>query len=186
MNLIYWSVFVLVKSLCTAFLTSNNIVYTKHNTHYMIPLNPLNTNNSEWSLPTMNGLQLLYKPPQIVLCIPDNVAHGLMIQCFVSALNANNDILIIQCDNFRKALNEYKLLIGVIGNDFLVGYIAVKNTCTSKNTVYIHTILPLNGNGVYNITGMFYMLNAQYKPCDFNYTDLSTYWKKIINLYSLY
>ena len=182
MKLIHLTLF--IKSLCTAFFIPHYIVYTaKHNTHNMIPLN---MNNSEWTLPHMNGLQSLYKPPRIVPFIPHNVARSLMIQCFVSALNANNDILIMQCDNFRKAVNEYKLLIGVIGNDFLVGYVAVKNTHTCKNTVYLHTILPLSSNGVYNITGMFYMLNAQYKPCDFNYTYLSTYWKKIINLYSLY
>ena len=96
MKIIHLTLF--IKSLCTAFFIPHYIVYTaKHNTHNMIPLN---MNNSEWTLPHMNGLQSLYKPPRIVPFIPYNVARGLMIQCFVSALNANNDILIIQCDNF--------------------------------------------------------------------------------------
>ena len=128
MRLINLTVFFFIKSLCTAYFISKKTIYTKHNTLFMIPLS---TNNTEWTLPSMNGLQSLYKPPRIVPFVPYNVARSLMIQCFVNALNANNDILIIQSDNFRKALNENK-------------------------------------------------------PCDFNYTYLSTYWKQIINLYSLY
>ena len=176
---LFYLPFLFYEALCNAFVTL--ITYKCTHTYNMIPKH---NNNSDWTLPS--SLQSLYSPPKIVPYIPYSIARTLLIQRFVYALNINNDVLIMQCDSFRRAINEHKLLIGVIGDDFLVGYIPIKNIPIGKNIVYIHTILPLNGTGHYNITGMIRLFNVQYNPCIFNYTFLSTYWKTIINLYFTY
>ena len=104
------------------------------------------------------------------------------------ALNDNDDISIGQCEEFRRFIvrshDMPKPLIGIIGNDYMVGFRVLKEF--NRTQIYLQTILPLQGNGQYNVTSMLKLFYVQYTECIINTNTLSTYWKNVLKLSSLY
>ena len=130
----------------------------------------------------------LYSPPRIIPYVPYSIAYDVLVKEYTRALNDNDDISIGQCEEFRRFIvrshDMPKPLIGIIGNDYMVGFRVLKEF--NRTQIYLQTILPLQGNGQYNVTSMLKLFYVQYTECIINTNTLSTYWKNVLKLNSLY
>jgi len=82
----------------------------------------------------------------------------------------NDDLLINHCEHFRRTLLDNvnckkfpKARYGMFGEDYLVGFIAVKQNDT--NVITIESILPLYTTNTYNISSMLKLFHTQYNGC---------------------
>jgi len=142
-------------------------------------------NITDWSLPE------LYAPPSIIPVIPHSLARSVMLSKYSRSVYEDNDSLINHCEHFRRYLLNNtnskqfpKARYGIIGEDYLVGFIAIKQNDT--NRVTIESILPLNTKNMYNISSMLKLFHIQYNDCIINTASLPPHWKDIFYLYECY
>ena len=142
-------------------------------------------NSTDWSLPE------LYAPPSIIPLIPYKLARSVMLSKYSLSVFQDNDLLINHCEHFRRTLLDNinskqfpKARYGLFGEDYLVGFIAVKQNNT--NIVTIESILPLYTKSTYNISSMLKLFHIQYNGCIINTSSLPSYWKDIFYLYKCF
>ena len=133
----------------------------------------------------------LYSPPLLIPLIPNTLVKCLMLHKYLNELQNNNDIGIMQCEQFRKYYMQHsvrcfpKARFGIVGDDYLVAFLNEKNKQTGTTDVCIESILPINTN-VYNITSMLQVFHMQYKPCIITHNKMSKYWQHIFDIYNTY
>jgi len=142
-------------------------------------------NSTDWSLPE------LYAPPSIIPLIPYQLARSVMLSKYSLSVFQDNDLLIKHCEHFRRTLLDnvnskqfQKARYGLCGEDYLVGFIAVKQNDT--NIITIESILPLYTKSTYNISSMLKLFHIQYNGCIINTSSLPSYWKDIFHLYKCF
>ena len=144
--------------------------------------------SNDWTLPE------LYGPPLLIPLVPHDLVKSLMISKYTYSLSKECDMSLKLCEEFRQKLKEHtqshgipKARYGIIGNDFLVGFMAVRKNDTT--VISLESILPLYQHihtDTNNITIIKQLFRMQYKSCFFNTTTLSPYWQRIFHLYDCY
>ena len=168
---------------CTAFVVKKQ--FTVQNALFAE-----NANSTFWTVPNPSSFEL-YSPSPIIPLIPQNLAKSILLSCYIQAIENESDVLISQCEETRQYMNTKTIFSNVptprftlIGNDYLVGFLAVCNG--SLNVIKLGSVLPLYGNGQYNVTSMLTLFRIQYDPCIIVLDDLSEYWKNVFCVYRLY
>ena len=158
------------------------------NIHFKIKTDLKSINSSDWTLPE------LYGPPRFIPLVPYSLVKSLMISKYTHSLSKECDMSLKLCEEFRRKLKEnmqsYKVpkaRYGLIGNDFLIGFIAVRKNDTT--VISMESILPLyhyQNTDTNNITIIKQLFTMQYESCFFNTTLLSPYWQHVFHLYDCY
>ena len=148
-----------------------------------------NANSTFWTVPT-TPIDL-YSPSPILPLIPHDLARSIMLSRYSEALQSNIDVWIAQCEETRVYMNTRAVFSNVptprftvIGDDYLIGFIAVNNG--SLNVINICSVLPLHNSGNYNLTNVLTLFRIQYDPCIVLTDELSEYWRSVFHAYRLF
>ena len=177
----------------TAFVLLRNIgTNTYKNRHTPLISNILfagTKNSTFWTVPT-TPIDL-YSPSPILPLIPHDLARSIMLSRYSEALQSNIDVWIAQCEETRVYMNTRAVFSNVptprftvIGDDYLIGFIAVNNG--SLNVINICSVLPLHNSGNYNLTNVLTLFRIQYDPCIVLTDELSEYWRSVFHAYRLF